>query len=283
MAATVNPATIGASVSSAYPRVSASIAVAQSGVNYVLPAFAVEYVAVQVSAELDVRGQYKFVADAFAVLDAKIVSFIKGVADQVAAVDASILSLGKTASDVVVPEDVLLRAIAFVRSFEDTAPVSDAFILGVIKSLADLFVLTDSSLIDLSKIAADQANVVDILSSNVNKPLSDFIGAADVADIFSANSMFFRSFYEGISTSDSNTFSIDKFVFDSAAVTDAIASVLTKTIIETALISDVVSITSIKQFAETQSVEDVGYILSQSYCDYTYLAEDYVGTSIIFT
>lgn len=186
---------------------------------------------------------------------------------------------------------VLLKAAAITGKFvefinvDDTITEVDATTLAITKQLTDIAALAEQISLGTSKSFAD---------------------SQALSDLYAAVVSFNRDFADTASFSDAATRSVDKVLADSVAEADAATLAVTKLIADSLAMADsVVGISFVdqendalaiddlgvdddpawdlgKNLSEAVSTSDSGLLIMQNYCNITYFAEDYVGTSRTF-
>ena len=229
MSARITGNSTAASVAPVKLRAGISTVVPIVGVTRVIPVSEVAYILLAVGAYLDTTGRFKYTTDVFSVAD------------------AAALNTGKTVDP-------------------DTFGLSDTYVLGTDKGLADSAPVTDS--------------VVTVLI--FIRDLADTVTPADAKSLLIA-----PAYSDSISTTEAQVFSISKALADSFALNDLsdVAgptwdfSDYTNNAVST---SDSTVITQDKGYTDSLSTADSGTLISQGYCDLTYFAEDYVGYNFTF-
>jgi hypothetical protein len=210
-------------------------------------------------------------------------------------VSVSAVLAGASASAVTPAVDVsyiLLNTSAFL----DTT--------GQFKYVPEIVVVSDAVALAVAKQLADGATTVDDLTLQVAKSLNDSVSFTEV---FSAFSVFIRSFADSTAATDTSFRATVKSAADTLSVSDATLRALTKRVFDGVAMNDsfdatdgsifVVSksVTNVvfaidtkvfshnKPFGDMITASDVGLLVLQGYCDLTYFAEDYVGESRTFT
>jgi hypothetical protein len=123
---------------------------------------------------------------------------------------------------------------------------------------------------DFTKSLVDEATTSDALSYNYHKPLSD---------TFSTGDSFAHSFVKSVTDLIHATDDLD----GEASVEDDQNMSFVKKRSDSTFAFDNISVKSItKALADAANIADSGSLRGQSYCDFTYFAEDYVGFSRTF-
>lgn len=300
MGTTVNSATASASVSVVKPRASVSVVIPKVGVTYQLPVAAIEYILIQVAAESDSSGLFQYKNDPFVVLDSKIISVAKLLADVATVVDAPQKAFTKgTINDSVSLSEDFTKLLTYIRSFANSIGVSDAVAVDSLKRIADQVSLVDVDTLDFSKGISDgvamsddadidfdlqkyvmnMAFVADTQSKAFTKALTDTATPADALSY-----LLERPLADSFALTDLATLVNELVKADSILTSDALARDFAKTVTADSISGiDTVSLEPSKAVSDTATPEDAGSLLSQGYCDITYFAEDYVGSSRSFT
>lgn len=169
---------------------------------------------------------------------------------------------------------------------------------GRFKFLQEITAVTDQASLHVSKGALDLFDVSDVMTLQTNKGLSETVSFVEV---FTRTLIFIRNLSDTLNISEAKAFALTKPLADSILGTDSSirtfgkstvdAVVLTDTPsmavskyvpVESIVVSDSVGKYALKSLAEFSAVTDSGFLTAQSYCDPTYLAEDYVGSSRTF-
>lgn len=181
----------------------------------------------------------------------------------------------------------------------DDYTVSDHSSNEVAKPREDAADFVDSATTLVSKPKADDATVSDQNVATVGKALSDAVAVVDFLDYIRI--VVKRDFYDDPELRDLLASHFSKLVApDEATTTDFQSVFATKSLAELAFWSEMLYRTTNKSLVDTYGVSeskaisavkptndgfsstDSGSLRSQSYCDFTYIAEDYVGESRTF-
>lgn len=183
--------------------------------------------------------------------------------------------------------------IAYINLFLDTVIDNT----GLYKYTAESIVLTDGSVILFTKSPSDTISFSDSQLRDTSLGKAESVS---LSDVLSRLLIFIRLFNETISLSDTSTRSIDKVNSDSIATSETLAFAFEKYLADSFALNDLSDVngttisfadftnnvisasdarflTNSKSFQDALSLTDSGYLFSQSYCDLTYFAEDYVG------
>ncbi len=230
----------------------------------------------------------------------------KGLTEVAQASETLVKSYGKTLSDTGSASD--LAAKTFGKTASDTATPSDAAVLGLNKTLNDTAFATD----DVDGIVTDDDQIIqfmkvlsevvtptetlviangfnrefvesavsgDVAAKTFIKNLIDTVNVTDVADVRNAK---VENPSDGSSVSDQAVIGFGKALTESPTAADAAFKGFIKGLTETPTATDSAVIVAGKALIDSTSASDAGTVISQGYCDITYFAEDYVGTSRTF-
>lgn len=199
-----------------------SVAVMHAGasVTVSLPAASVEYIEMELLAEVDNSGRYQYKADIILVVDSVSKHTSKPLADSVALADSSNRSVSKALTSSFSLQDSAQAVLVFIRAFADTPALYDAFASQLLKPVAD------------------SVSAADVSQRAYTKSLADAVGLND-----------------GTSVGDGSTYSFTKSVNNATSVSDQHVKVTSKGLSDTFGFSDsgVVSMQSycdITYFAE---------------------------------
>jgi len=183
--------------------------------------------------------------------------------------------------------------IAYINLFLDVLVDNS----GLFRYTTESVVLTDGSVISFTKSPTESISLADALFKEMSLAKSDSVSLTDVLesllvfvrlfqDTTSLSDVITKSFdlnkSESVVTSETLAFTFSKYLSDSFALND-LSDVngttisfadFTNNVVSS---SDLVLLLSSKSIQDTVSSSDSGYLFSQSYCDLTYFAEDYVG------
>lgn len=183
--------------------------------------------------------------------------------------------------------------IAYINLFLDVLVDNS----GLFRYTTESVVLTDGSVISFTKSPTESISLADTFFREMSLGKSDSVS---LLDTLQALLIFVRTFTETISLSDALTKSLDLNKSESVATSETLAFTFSKYLSDSFALndlsdvngttisfadftnnvvssSDLVLLLSGKSIQDTVSSSDSGYLFSQSYCDLTYFAEDYVG------
>jgi len=251
--------------------------------------FATDEASIADTQTLDVT---KPLSESPSVADAQVITLLKQASDSGALTDNDVLTIIKGLTET--PAVAEAHIIAFTKPLTDSSAITDDQALTSVKGLTEAPSLTDNETLDFIKIAGDDTN-------------HDYCDLSYFAEDYIAGDRTDRAY-----VAENNVVSITKFLTDQTFVTDdldgeasaeddqEISFVKTRT--DIGVVSDTFdrTVTYLRDFTENGSatesavklttkfrsdsgaVSDSGDLRSQSYCDFTYFAEDYVGTSRAF-
>ena len=166
--------------------------------------------------------------------------------------DSEVRSFFKTLTDNPVAADAAAKTFQAVRS--DNTATTDEKVLAVFKVLVDTAAVTDLTAHSLTRPTANSAGVTDARTATFNKIAAETINVTDDVD-------------GAASIQDDQEVHFVKTRTDAAAVADVFTRILT----------------AVRALGDTTSTTDTGSLRSQSFSDFTYFSEDFVGVSRTFT
>ena len=116
--------------------------------------------------------------------------------------------------------------------------------------------------------------------SVVSDPASVLADSVTVSDSPAITSL--KPTSDASSVTDSAALGFDKAAADTATGSDTAFRDFIKGLTEAPTATDSAAKTTGKTLIDSTSASDAGTVISQGYCDITYFAEDYVGTSVTF-
>jgi hypothetical protein len=287
---------------STQPVVETSAVEAFASVTAVVPAASIAYIELAFSAVLDTSGRYQFVPELTVVSDGVSLSLAKPLTNLAYAVDDSHYEFEKAVSgDSIALTDEFTKLLTYVRFFADVLNLSEAQVFDIAKLLqdsavtsdlaakhvtkpsSDNFALSDSAAKQLAKAIADAYGLTDVSRYSFTKAAFDTVTAPDVVE-----RALFKPFADTFTLQDTELFSLAKLLADGVAMNDGFDAgdgavyTFSKSVSNVTMVSDATSRQSNKVAADTATTADAGSLISQSYCDITYFAEDYVGESRVF-
>jgi len=292
----------------AYIKLQAEIAYVklQATVSYVKLSAATSYVLLKATAITGYFLKFIDLFDTARATDAAVKTVGKGLTETAQASETLVKSSGKALSDTGSASD--LAAKTFGKTASDTATPSDAAVLGLNKTLNDTAFATD----DVDGIVTDDDQIIqfmkvlsevvtptetlviangfnrefvesavsgDVAAKTFIKNLIDTVNVTDVAEVSNAK---VENPSDGSSVSDQAVIGFGKALTESPTAADAAFKGFIKGLTETPTATDSAVIVAGKALIDSTSASDAGTLISQGYCDITYFAEDYVGTSRTF-
>jgi hypothetical protein len=204
MTARVTVGTTGASVAYAKLRAAVTVVEPVTSVTRVIPVTSVSYILLSVATALDTSGRYRYLTDAFTVVDGMRFSLTKGFADAFDTADTPpVLEVTKGLSDSVSFTEVFSAILVFLRDLTDTQSFSDA------------------------------------PAWSLDKPLSDSVGFSE-----STSFVLTRSFSDGFAMNDSfdmgdgAVFTVTKSINNVVFLSDTFSQIITKTVADSVTMSD---------------------------------------------
>jgi len=302
---------VSSNTSTAYTalvRARASVAVVDpvAGVVCVVPAAEIKYVELAVNAHLDTTGKFRYVMDiSIELVEELNIAFTKARSDAFGLSDITTRAISPKYSDSVSPlSDQPVFAVD--KALTDESPLDDALAYSFDKPLVDATPeLADALARSFDKSLADATpGMDDSASSTVTKSLIDSVTIQDVLERYI---VALREFSESVDATDNSSWEFtagteaeqigvgDTFapVFakavsdafsmnDSSEAGDGSTYSFAKFINNVVFSGDNLASAVTKPLSDSFDSLDSGLVVSQSYCDITYFAEDYVGASAIF-
>jgi hypothetical protein len=293
-----------ASISKVRPRVSVSVVDPVVGTQVSIAAADVAYILMRPSAFLDTTGRFRYIPELVVVSDAVSLLVEKSLASEFSIdTDEVTLATDKGLFDSITFTEVFVATLVFIRNFTDSVAVPDVRTMAFAKALTDSFSFTDAASRVFTKSlssgvamndsfdAGDGAvysftkgvsNVVfaqDAVAKGQHKVLSDSQGLTD-AQAFE----FAKALASAAVIADAAVRDVSKLLTDGVAPSDALAFLIDKLVDpDSVSIADATALSPQKAISDMIEPVDAGSLVSQSYCDITYFAEDYVGESRTFT
>lgn len=220
-------------------------------------------------------------------LDRLVFGLTKGSSDAAAAIDARMLTLFKPAADGFGVTDSTFRRIE--KGLRETGVFADFSSRVVAKQLLDQISVTDDldgaasiqddQEIQFFKSTSEVAHVID--SIRIACIYSRFFNeVAQIADL--AAKQFSKQLIDAGSASDSRMLTLGKGIAESGLAGDLVTKTSTKASAETAQVVDTRVFSTLSSKTDMARITDTGSLRSQGYCDFTYFAEDFVGSSRSF-
>lgn len=272
----------------------------------------ITYSKATVSVVIDERGLNKYARDYVNEVDQLTVAFGKGLITTQQVADAiTTMGITKANVDVAEPEDAVTLSVGFIRAYADAVSQADqllGFTIGknifdTVEALESITGFAVDAVYEDFQLVEDNAdaNSGDGLEYTDVKPAADLIGAED-----QTVTALGKLLDDSIAELDDIAFSLSKLTDDmaSASASEQAALSLEKPFTESYTAEDIYTYTfdanrdfsdsyltldalaSIgveKLLTEAMSAVSSGSLRMTDYVDITYLAEDYVGTSITFS
>lgn len=206
-----------------------------------------------------------------------------GKADSVGVTSATSFDITKPLTDAFSYAEFFASVVD--KSLTDTTTATDAVALGVDKPTHEVIYTTEHAVYDLGKALSDSVAFSDVVYAVrlFERTFEDALSAPDY-QIWAVS----KGLADAVTTPEAVVFTHNKLLTDGFALNDladigdGITFLLVQNIANVALISDNSTRQLAKSRTETLSVTDSGSLVNQDYCDLTYFAEDYVGSSRSF-
>lgn len=287
-----------------FVKIRAGVAVVDpvTSVTYIAPVAGVSYIELAASAQIDTSGLFQFVPDTAVMADGTSFSLAKLLVESVLVPDTTQFEFEKSVTgDSVTLADVFTKLLTYNRYFSDTFGFTDAQTLAVAKALQDSVPVYDATAKQVSKALADTFVLNDTTARQFVKALSDAAGLTDGTQISFAKAAadgvtapdalayaFSKALTDTFALQDDDFFALTKLIADGVAMNDSFDAgdgavfSFSKGVSNVTMVGDATAKHPVKVLADDATAEDAGSLVSQSYCDLTYFAEDYVGESRVF-
>ena len=170
----------------------------------VVPVAEVDYVLMAVAATMDASGRYRYLTDAFTVVDGISFSLSKSLTDSFEFTDAApTFTVTKGLADSVSFTEVFSAILIFLRDFTDTQVFTDSFSWSASKPLADTVTFTEAK---------------------------SFVLTRSFSDGFAMNDSF--------DMGDGAVFTVTKSINNVVFLSDAISQIISKTVTDSVTMSD---------------------------------------------
>lgn len=137
-------------------RASVTLVDLRAATTRVVPVAEVDYVLLAVSASMDTSGRYRYMTDAFTVMDGMSFSLSKTFSDGFSVADAApTFEVEKVLADSVSFTELFSAILIFLRDFTDTQEFSDASSWAVSKPLTDVVSFLDTKSFVLTRTFTD--------------------------------------------------------------------------------------------------------------------------------
>lgn len=246
---------------------------------YRFVAFVRSYENVAAVADLAAIRADKPTNDAAAMGDMAAVLIDKGAADLVGYEDLYVFDLAKTIDD--------QPGIADTRSIEYEKPVKEAIDLvdtaanAVTKPSSDAFAITDDQVVSVNKSISDTITAFDILDQAtivIRREFQDTAILPETVSIYTHKPLADDPFIVG----DIASVTAGKKVDELAFLSEMLYRSTNTSLVDNSFVSESKAISADKPTQDGFSLTDSGSLRSQSYCDFSYIAEDYVGEARTF-
>lgn len=189
-----------------------------AGVSYALPVASVNYILLVASGQLDTTGRYPYVQDVVVVAESHVVNFAKVLADVSATQDQLVSEVGKSLSESATVTDVCATLLILLRTFEETATVTDANLIGFGKALVEAIEADDVSSVSVQKALSESQPIAEALRTDFNGALNDIAAMGEVITFVKS---IVRVFDETVIASDNRTSSIEPAKSEVVSATDS--------------------------------------------------------------
>lgn len=246
----------------------------------------------------------------------RFMEFVRGFSDAAGFSDGAYHALAKPFSELVTgvedhtyvfsqktPDNAAELADAYALTTDkpiiDACAVADIETVAFDKERSDALSFGDTNLLLTSKSLSENEAVSDAVTNLVSKSLAEAFGVADFLD--QVTIVVKRDFFDQMPVADAKSIYATKpladnpfSVIDSAAVSggkvlaelafwsEILYRNTNKSLVDTSNVSELKAISAVKPTNDGFSLTDSGSLRSQSYCDFDYIAEDYVGVSRTF-
>ena len=251
----------------------------------------------------------KVLSDSAAVSEQNRIDLVKALSDAATVAETTAKAVGKPLSDGFTVQE--LAALQYAKSATDSAAITDdGAYFAIQKVLSDTAYATDDldgeltakddQIIAFNKITsdsilvselflrvvsytrsfADSAVVIDTPSKGYSTAKSESIS---ISDIISLVIDIKQNLSDAISVAESLVLAVSKALSEQAVATDVKSIALGRPLSDDFQASEIISKGYGLRPTENLSASSNGSLRSQGYCDFTYFAEDYVGTSRTFS
>lgn len=182
-------------------------------------------------------------------------------------------------------------AIKVVKGFTDPAgQFSDQInYINVAKAITEQLTLTETFARVMRRTLTDSISATDDVDGNLltddeqnmqyRKAVTDSFSVGDTTVVVVS---FVRTFAETATVADAARANMIKVLTETTGLSEQALFQINRPVADTSTASDAAISSVRKPVAESTSVSDAGSLRMQSYCDFTYFAADYVGTSLTF-
>jgi len=291
-----------AETSTALLAAATSVQIANAVVTAVVPVANLNYIFMTSGAYLDTSGRFQYFPEEVFVTDATFRVVGKTLNDTFGQDDYIINSVDLAKHDAVSVPDFVIRTLEYIRTFTDTIEPVEALSYTFARPLANTFTTFDSKSFTLSRPLSSSFSNTDFVTTALTKNNFESIPVLDasarimlkhLSDNFGHTDVTTRSVSKALAhsavTSDFSSKVIGRVINDgfamndSADLADGITYQTVKYVNNLAFVSDARALSFSLGKTDTISLVSAGLLTSQSYCDLSYFAEDYVGESRTFS
>jgi len=201
------------------------------------------------------------------------------------AIDASIERLGlsadispinKLAAAIELGDFIIHKHIDESVLVVDGSTTIDTFVMNFFKSLSDDVVGTSDSIykFDTTKGFNHTTAISSHVATALSKPLQDEAALSDTFTLLTD-----KSFLDGSSVSDSDVLAVGKYLANAASLVEELRYALSRGISDGSAATDKTALITEKHLDDITVFADDAVLLSQSYVNAFYFADDYTGTS----
>lgn len=223
------------------------------------------------------RAEGKALTDAFAFTESMARGAEKPLSDLSSFGDAHQWGLERPAADTAQVSDTAART--FGKEAHDSAGIVDITQKAGGKALTDAAPFSDSTFLAVTYVLNHIAKAIDEQEIQVVKSRTD---AAAINDLFSRQVGFRRTPEDSLAMIEDSQKQGGKALSDSPRFEDQVTRAAQRGTSDVFRLSDRRAQTFGKTRTEQATLTDTGSLRSQGYCDFSYFAEDYVGTSRTF-
>ena len=272
-------------------------------VTVVVPVSSLSYIVMIPAAYLDTSGRFQYFPEEVFVTDATFRIVGKTLTDTFEQTDYITSKSSDLAKhDAFSVPDFIIRTLEFIRRFTDTTTPVEALSYTFARPLANTFTTADTKSFALERPVSSSFSNTDFTTTHLTKNTFDSVSATTTI-----TQIIFKGLADSFSHSDSSTWSVSKGLANTVVASDAYNKVIGRVINDgfamndSADLADGITYQSVKHITNLAFVADSstrawdanksdsvnlgssGSLTSQSYCDLSYFAEDYVGESRTFS
>lgn len=292
-----------AETSAALLAAATSVQIANAVVTAVVPVANLNYIFMASGAYLDTSGRFQYFPEEVFVTDATFRVVGKTLNDTFGQDDYIMSKSSDLAKhDEVSVPDFVIRTLEYIRTFTDTTEPVEALRYTFARPLATTFTTVDSKSFTFSRPLFSSFSNIDFVTTALTKNNFESVPVLDasarimlkhLSDSFGHTDVTTRSVSKALAhsavTSDFSSKVIGRVITDgfamndSADLADGITYQTVKYVNNLAFVSDARALSFSLGKTDTISLVSAGLLTSQSYCDLSYFAEDYVGESRTFS